>query len=57
MIEIYIEDKKMHKKMWNRFINNKIIKLCGVAYMISSGERICRSETQEGWLFRLRKAE
>ena len=57
MIEVYVEDKKMYKKMWSKFMADKVVKLCGVAYMIADGERIYHSADEEGWLFRLRKAE
>ena len=56
MIEIRVEDRKMYKKIWSRFMNDKIVKLCGVAYLVESGQTIyCTDKTV--WIFKLRKAE
>ena len=56
MIEIRVEDRKMYKKIWSRFMNYKIVKLCGVSYLVESGDlRCCTGKTV--WIFKLRKAE
>lgn len=55
MIEIRVEDRKMYKKIWSRFMNDKIVKLCGVSYLVESGDLIYCGKTV--WIFKLRKAE
>lgn len=56
MIEIRVEDKKMYKKMWNKFMNDKVVKLCGVAYFVESGDRLYSDDGEMCWFFKLRRA-